>query len=503
MFEKGKFSILAVFMAFIMFLCPLCGQTAYATAYVPALETGSMISTSEWASNGAALLSEALSKYGAMGVVAAENAAIVVGSAAFAYGATKGITFAVDKSMQTVATLGRYLIANCASASAEIQRTIASVITNVNVDASYYTTKSMVYSAGLLTSLDSFLGNFVDANTIAMNKGLVSQSVIPASALTAMTDSVYALYKNMVHPIYMSRSASDAFSFYPYNIYNVPVSVKYALVNTAGDSVSFWDSAYKQVVMTGIDTQTYWLHYSTLLNPAEWETNWNTASALPWGSTVSYDFTGLEVLQGDTIQDALGLSVDFPLGLDLTGLRDVPLTLTNDLVIPYTDAIAIGTGDIALEDVAEVTTPVEADTGLLGTIGQALSNFLDMLINALKALLEWLFVPSAGFMDSWLEGMMSTVNDRTGILTYPLTCLITFLNRVANISSGDAVLSIPEVKWKGAVLMQKQTFNFNAFLASNPELDTFYGYYLIVVRALLIFSVLRLAWKKYEEMTRS
>jgi hypothetical protein len=38
------------------------------------------------------------------------------------------------------------------------------------------------------------------------------------------------------------------------------------------------------------------------------------------------------------------------------------------------------------------------------------------------------------------------------------------------------------------------------FLKDNSTLNTFYGYYLIVIKAMLIFAVVNLARRKFEEL---
>lgn len=346
-------------------------QPVYASSASPAVEAGTMISSAEWAENASALLAEALEKYGAMGAAALENAAIVVGSAAFAYAGTKGVEFAVDTSLETAATLGRYIIANVADMDAEIQRTVASVLFNIDADASYYETKSMVYSSQLLTSLDTYLGNYVSENTIALNVGLVSQSVIPSSYLAQMTPSIYELYEAMPRPVY---SAKETF-YYPYAIYSLPVNTKYVLISNDGATATFLDVLGEQVAITGIASSTYWLYYNALVTPYGWESSWLTSSSLNI-TGYSMDWGGLTVLQGDTFADAMGLTTDFPLGLDLTHALDIPWVLTDDLVIPYTVAIDIGIGDTAIEDVADVVpsgdTATDTDTGTI-------SNILDWL----------------------------------------------------------------------------------------------------------------------------
>lgn len=366
-------------------------QPVYASSASPAVEAGTMISSAEWAENASALLAEALEKYGAMGVAALENSAIVVGSAAFAYAGTKGVEFAVDTSLETAATLGRYIIANVADMDAEIQRTVASVLFNIDADASYYETKSMVYSSQLLTSLDTYLGNYISANTISMNVGLVSQSVIPSSYLEQMTPSIYELYEAMPRPIY---AAKETF-YFPYSIYSLPVNTQYVLISRDGTTATFLDALGNQVAITGIASSSYWLYYSTLVTPNCWDSSWFTSSSFDIRG-YDFDWGGLTVLQGDSYADAMGLVTDYPLGLDLTNILDRVWHLLDDLVVPYGTALDVGTGARDITDVADVVssgdTATDTDTGTISNILDWLKAVWNIFTDILDAITA---IPSA------------------------------------------------------------------------------------------------------------
>ena len=126
---------------------------------------------------------------------------------------------------------------------------------------------------------------------------------------------------------------------------------------------------------------------------------------------MAIDWGNLTVLTGTSYADAVGLTVDYPLGLDTSGILDVPLTLNNDLSISYTDGIALGTGETTLEDVGASTTTSNPSLSLSGildflarileAIGRVVTAILDLpakiisgLIQGLKELLIALFVPS-------------------------------------------------------------------------------------------------------------
>lgn len=59
---------------------------------------------------------------------------------------------------------------------------------------------------------------------------------------------------------------------------------------------------------------------------------------------MAIDWGNLTVLTGTSYADAVGLTVDYPLGLDTSGILERSLTLNNDLSISYTDGITLRYG---------------------------------------------------------------------------------------------------------------------------------------------------------------
>lgn len=390
---------------------------AHATSVAPAVGSD-LIGMEEFIANAETLVSGAVSKYGAMAYSAAETSAVVIGSAVFTYAATKGIKFGVEKSTQTAATLGRYIISNITSMDSEIQRLATSVINNVDTNRDYYTLNKVTYTTRLLNRLDTFLGNFVDAGTIQMNQGLVSQSNIPIDILQRMTDAVYSYYTAFQNFGYMyaydARYLEEKTGGIPYAIYGIPAGVTSVLIKP-NNIATFYDSNGKQIA---VGKEPY-INFSWSRSKLEgdsriyglWDSNFWTSFSIPNVNKMAIDWGNLTVLTGSSYADAVGLTVDYPLGLDTSGILDVPLTLNNDLSISYTDGIALGTGEATLEDVGASTTTSNPSLSLSGildflarileAIGRVVTAILDLpakiisgLIQGLKELLIALFVPS-------------------------------------------------------------------------------------------------------------
>lgn len=390
---------------------------AHATSVAPAVGSD-LIGMEEFIANAETLVSGAVTKYGTMAYGAAETSAVVIGSAVFTYAATKGIKFGVEKSTQTAATLGRYIISNITSMDSEIQRLATSVINNVDTNRDYYTLNKVTYTTRLLNRLDTFLGNFVDAGTIQMNQGLVSQSNIPTDILQRMTDAVYSYYTAFQNFGYMyaydARYLEEQTGGIPYAIYAIPAGVTSVLIKP-NDTATFYDSKGKQIA---VGKEPY-INFSWSRSKVEggvrtygyWDANFWTSFSIPNVNNMAIDWGNLTVLTGTSYADAVGLTVDYPLGLDTSGILDVPLTLNNDLSISYTDGIALGTGETTLENVGASTTTSNPSLSLSGildflarileAIGRVVTAILDLpakiisgLIQGLKELLIALFVPS-------------------------------------------------------------------------------------------------------------
>lgn len=155
----------------------------------------------------------------------------------------------------------------------------------------------------------------------------------------------------------------------------------------------------------------------------------------------------------------------------------------------------------ASEVYTEQSNVDDSDTNV-GVTDTEDSGILSGLLGILQDFAYWLFVPSDGFMDGFLDELTAIVEDSTGILTYPIVAVINFLGRVNDIGSADAVLTMPQIDWKGYTLIPTQSINLSAFIRDNAEIQKLYNYYLIFCRGLLIFYVLNLARKKEEQMTR-
>lgn len=485
--------ICCVFLVFLLAIST--SIPAYATSVAPPAGSD-LIGLEEFLGNAEALVQDAVSKYGNMAYSAAQNCAIVVGSAAFAYASTKGITFAAEKSTETAATLGRYIISEITSMDSEIQRLATSVINNVYTQPDYYTKAKVTYTTRLLNSLDLFLGNYVDAGTIQMNQGLVSQTVISTDILERMTESVYDYYTAFENFGYMyvydARYLEQSSGGIPYAIYGIPVGVTSVLINPGNNVATFYDSSGNQIAVGSEPFINFsWsrshVEYSgegenmvAVRVYGDWDANFWTIFSFSNVSQLGIDWGNLRVLTGTSYADAVGLTVDYPLGLDTSGALDVPLSLENDLSIPYTDAISLGTGDLTLEDVGATTGTsvpsldlsgiLDFLSSILEAIGRVVTAILDLpgriitgLIEGLKELLIALFVPSDAAvaelqdlvdvkmpvinqLESWVGDLQNVVGNPTQYATQ-FTVTVDLSKSDGQYSYGNDKINLLPIDW--------------------------------------------------------
>lgn len=152
----------------------------------------------------------------------------------------------------------------------------------------------------------------------------------------------------------------------------------------------------------------------------------------------------------------------------------------------------------------------ETNKGIWDTIKKVLSyinpfseNFfvyklIDLLIEAIKSL----FIPSDDFFSTYFTNLQNWFSDRLGFLFYPFELIIDILNDMLNINFSEPQFTIPDINepFTGNKLISSTTFNFNDLLNNNVW-NTVHNIYLILVDVAIVFGLVNLFHKKYEEVT--
>lgn len=148
-----------------------------------------------------------------------------------------------------------------------------------------------------------------------------------------------------------------------------------------------------------------------------------------------------------------------------------------------------------------VNPDIPGETDIEKTLPGILGDWLDKLINKLKELLEWLFVPDSIAIESVLNDMMGYIDSQTGVLTYPLALIIRLLNQFMTINKTDAILSLPELRMpSGELIISSHSFNFTEFVRNNDSLNNLYNIYINLVKVLVTLYFCNFAIKKGDEV---
>lgn len=193
-----------------------------------------------------------------------------------------------------------------------------------------------------------------------------------------------------------------------------------------------------------------------------------------------------------------------------------------DYFYTYSFTVANLTDDEIMQDKQDVTNNLleeqqeilkeqhETSKGIWGTIKEILSylnpfseNFfayklVALIIDGLKSL----FIPSDDFFETFFTEMKDWFSDRLGFLFYPFELVIDILNKILNVNFSEPVFNIPDINepFTGQKLIGATTYNLNSLL-SNSVLENIHNIYLVVVDAIIIFALVNLAKRKFEEVT--
>lgn len=125
---------------------------------------------------------------------------------------------------------------------------------------------------------------------------------------------------------------------------------------------------------------------------------------------------------------------------------------------------------------------------------------IDLLIEGIKSL----FVPADNFFSNYFTELKNWFSDRLGFLFYPFELIIDILNKILNINFENPAFSVPDINepFTDSKLISAFTFNFNDLL-ENESLKTVHDIYLILVDAVIVFSLVNLLHKKIEEVFKN
>jgi hypothetical protein len=143
-------------------------------------------------------------------------------------------------------------------------------------------------------------------------------------------------------------------------------------------------------------------------------------------------------------------------------------------------------------------------SNLIDTLDDIGQNILDIpgnILDGIKEVFEWLFVPNSVAISDILSEMVATVENRLGLLTYPLSLLVKFLTEVSQLETTECIISIPKIQYKNMILYEGTTYNFSEF-TRQENVSSLYSIFRLITNGIMILSVLNLAIKKGSEIIR-
>lgn len=184
---------------------------------------------------------------------------------------------------------------------------------------------------------------------------------------------------------------------------------------------------------------------------------------------------------------------------------------TADAIKDQTQKIEEQTGAIKdqTEKIEEQTKKIEEQTDAIKDANETNKNIFQkiielpsLILDGLLNLFKSIFIPSDDFLGNYFSDLFDWFCDRLGFLSYPLELILDILNKILNINFGEPEFIIPDIHepFTNTVFIHSTSFNFNSMLENNI-LKTVHDIYLILVDAVIIFALVNLAKKKFEEVT--
>lgn len=157
-----------------------------------------------------------------------------------------------------------------------------------------------------------------------------------------------------------------------------------------------------------------------------------------------------------------------------------------------------GSGSITVPDVGEDTEDEQA--GILSWTKKIWQSIVDLPKSIADAIAN-IFVPSEEYIAVLPETVAATFDERTGFLTYPVSVLYDFADKLSR-GQSDFILRWPTViePYSGGQLMAAGQFNVSKYVRDNDFASDVYTIYQWVMGGYLTFLFLGLCRRKYNSV---
>lgn len=300
-----------------------------------------------------------------------------------------------------------------------------------------------------------------------------------------------------------------------------------------GESTNNTDINYLMFQGTGIDYLDNFVFQSQYYNgPRDWDLTLRTPT--DGRTTVQVNSSAMSVIASD-MEYTVAIAIDTTYPDSQTPIF-VPPAQTLDNVNTLTQAGAT-TNDWS----QSVDTPITSDTstGIIGaltdwfgslwewlrSIWEAILNVPTAIVEAIEALaleiknffgnfwvmldetlmegLKKLFIPEDGYFDDFFNRLYETFSNRMGLLTYPMSLIFDFFNRLLTLSEQEPILRWNSWSYEGTVFIPAGSYNLNSMCRESEIIDTIHDIYLIFVDAVLVFAFVDFLYKKSRSVLSS
>lgn len=347
----------------------------------------------------------------------------------------------------------------------------------------------------------TFNKNFSTASTITVNSYSLSNPISMQLYSSYANGYWYNLYSS---PAFIPSDSGTYHFVVPYNfsmasdgVFKIFVTSNY----TATSGSNIYTCYDGNVSRTGVASIDLSLNQGTsyYVITSFYPTGVGSYSCQVQAPYVYYSDPALSLQQSNAldIPDTESMGDDQAVALD-TGITADD---TDALLQQILDAIVANN----LAVTQDVVTPSDSDLTWTDTLWGWLTGIKDAIIglpariaDAVKAL----FIPDEAFFGTAVADLQATFQGRMGLLTYPMSVLYNFTDRVLNIQNQEPILRWNAVNFMDHQLIPAGQYNLNDGLQT-PALKTAHDIYFIVVNAVMILAFLDLCWKKYREVTHN
>lgn len=189
--------------------------------------------------------------------------------------------------------------------------------------------------------------------------------------------------------------------------------------------------------------------------------------------------------------------------LDNIGVIDISkpgtIDIINGAIVSADKSAELDGTDVISVDLVDTTVvenpPVDGTDGGTGWLDKIGS----IITGAVQDAFEWLFVPSDAKVNDFITHCKTKMETQTGLLTYPITLVIEFLQKVLILGDAECVFHIPKIEFMGYVLYGGTDYNFTEEV-KKYQYAQLYSYYLLITDFIMIIAFLDLAIKRGREL---